>query len=65
MLKKVREFGFFREFKESFRSFFITFYEYMFSLYRTLFDVDRKGGNSSVKLEVGLVNIIISFIDKG
>ena len=30
-----------------------------------LSDADRKGGNSSVKLEAGLANTITSFIDKG
>uniref|UniRef100_A0A452TEV8 Growth differentiation factor 5 n=1 Tax=Ursus maritimus TaxID=29073 RepID=A0A452TEV8_URSMA len=51
--------------KEPFRPPPITPHEYMLSLYRTLSDADRKGGNSSVKLEAGLANTITSFIDKG
>ncbi|XP_015419995.1 PREDICTED: growth/differentiation factor 5 [Myotis davidii] len=51
--------------KEPFRPPPITPHEYMLSLYRTLSDADRKGSNSSVKLEAGLANTITSFIDKG
>lgn len=65
LLKKAREPGPPREPKEPFRPPPITPHEYMLSLYRTLSDADRKGGNSSVKLEAGLANTITSFIDKG
>lgn len=65
LLKKAREPGSPREPKEPFRPPPITPHEYMLSLYRTLSDADRKGGNSSVKLEAGLANTITSFIDKG
>lgn len=65
LLKKTREPGSPREPKEPFRPPPITPHEYMLSLYRTLSDADRKGGNSSVKLEAGLANTITSFIDKG
>lgn len=65
LLKKTRESGTPREPKEPFRPPPITPHEYMLSLYRTLSDADRKGRNSSVKLEAGLANTITSFIDKG
>ncbi|XP_026359153.2 growth/differentiation factor 5 [Ursus americanus] len=65
LLKKARETGPPQEPKEPFRPPPITPHEYMLSLYRTLSDADRKGGNSSVKLEAGLANTITSFIDKG
>ncbi|EHB05463.1 Growth/differentiation factor 5 [Heterocephalus glaber] len=65
LLKKSREPGPPREPKEPFRPPPITPHEYMLSLYRTLSDADRKGSNSSVKLEAGLANTITSFIDKG
>lgn len=65
LLKKAREPGAPREPKEPFRPPPITPHEYMLSLYRTLSDADRKGSNSSVKLEAGLANTITSFIDKG
>ena len=65
LLKKAREPGSPREPKEPFRPPPITPHEYMLSLYRTLSDADKKGGNSSVKLEAGLANTITSFIDKG
>lgn len=65
LLKKAREPGSPREPKEPFRPPPITPHEYMLSLYRMLSEADRKGGNSSVKLEAGLANTITSFIDKG
>lgn len=65
LLKKAREPGPPREPKEPPRPPPITPHEYMLSLYRTLSDGDRKGGNSSVKSEAGLANTITSFIDKG
>lgn len=65
LLKKAREPGSPREPKEPFRPPPITPHEYMLSLYRTLSEADRKGGNNSVKLEAGLANTITSFIDKG
>ncbi|XP_058143395.1 growth/differentiation factor 5-like [Dasypus novemcinctus] len=65
LLKKAREPGTPRDSKEPFRPPPITPHEYMLSLYKTLSDADRKGGNSSVKLEAGLANTITSFIDKG
>ncbi|XP_069508309.1 growth/differentiation factor 5 [Ambystoma mexicanum] len=54
-----------RDPKDTFRAPVITPHEYMLSLYRTLSDAERKGGNGSVKLEAGLANTITSFIDKG
>ncbi|KAJ1124544.1 hypothetical protein NDU88_002995 [Pleurodeles waltl] len=54
-----------RDLKDTFRHPAITPHEYMLSLYRTLSDAERKGGNGSIKLEAGLANTITSFIDKG
>ncbi|XP_063156133.1 growth/differentiation factor 5 [Candoia aspera] len=54
-----------RESKEAFRHPAVTPHEYMLALYRALSDVEWKGINGSMKLEMGLANTITSFIDKG